>query len=129
MPAVTPGGRPHVPVTDVDGVRVDGEARVLVGQLLGPGPVGRHGATVEQTGLGADERPAADGGDASAALGCATNPADQRLRRNVLSVYPPPPGINSVSIFSRADGRGAVTICSPLSVVIGPPSFDTIETS
>jgi len=42
---------------------------------------------------------------------------------------PSPPGISSVSILSRPAGNGAVTICNPLSVVIGVPCSETMDRS
>ena len=121
------GGGPHVPVAGVDRIGIDLQRRVLVGQLLGPGPVGGDRPAVEQPGLGGEERAAAHGGDSRLrraavriqSISAGSCRAVWRRRRRV-----------SAACRSRPSRRQrAVTICSPLSVVIGVPCAETIDRS
>ena len=67
---------------------------------LCPGPVSRHGATVEQPGFRSDERAAAHRRDAvDCSCAAPPNPADERLVVSRRLATPSPPGISSVSIF------------------------------
>ena len=125
---IDPGGdsgrRPHVSVAAVDGVGIDRDPRVLVGQL----PCAAQWVVTVRP----SSRPA------SAAMNAPVHTvAILELRRAAPRIHstnwrsnraaraPSPPGISSVSILVRLTGNDLVTSCSPLSDVIGLPSCET----
>ena len=88
-------------------------------------PVGGHGAAVEQAGLGSDERAGADRGRCAGCSAPRHGSSRPTLRRAERSGRPRRRGSTACRFVVRGAGSGDVTICSPLSVVIGVPRSET----
>jgi hypothetical protein len=72
-----PGRGPDVAVADEDRVRVDRDLRIPLREVLASGPVGDGPAAVQQSGLGQQERSAADRCRAPGPSGGLPEPGDQ----------------------------------------------------
>ncbi|CAM5496372.1 hypothetical protein SNARM312S_03373 [Streptomyces narbonensis] len=71
------GGGGEAAVPDEDGVRVHVDLRIAAGEVVAGDPVGRHPVPVEESGLGEEQRPGADGDQASGPRGVRAQPVDE----------------------------------------------------
>lgn len=113
-----------VAVTDVDGVRLDRDGRVVAGQLGAVAPVGGDPAAVQQARPGQQDRPRADRDQAPGPGPCARSHA---VSSGSGARVPSPPGTSRVCGSRAPVSDPSGTRVSPLEVRTGAPSREAVR--